>query len=455
MSSLSRVGDRLHRLLARVVELERRELAPLLWALACYTLLLTGYYVARPVRETFGLKSGIDRLPLMMLATVLVIVTVNPLYSGLVARLPRSRFIPLIFRGVSACFVLFFVALRLLDGEAVIWTGRVFYVFLSVVNLFLVSVFFSLLSDLFDKGKAARLFGAVAAGGSLGGILGGSITSHLVEALGPGQLLLISCVFFEGALWAARGVMRCCEPRAALEGAAAPTAAVREDVALGGSRWAGFRAVARSPYLLGICGYVFCYGISGTFAYFFQAQVVNTAADGDWAAATKIFADLDRFTSLAALFFQLVVAGRLLKRIGAGATLMILPLYSVLGFGLLASGWIPAGSMLLCFGVFQVFRRALGYGIQKPARELLFTVVPAEDKYKAKNLVDLAGARTGDVMGAATDTALRAAGFGLLGLAATAMPVSLVWLATAVALGVGFRRRAAEQDLSVTELPRG
>lgn len=455
MSSLSQAGDRLHRLLSRLVEVERRELAPLLWALACYTLLLTGYYVARPVRETFGLKSGIERLPLMMLATVLVILAVNPLYSGLVARLPRSRLIPLVFRGVSACFVLFFVALQLLDGEAVVWTGRVFYVFLSVVNLFLVSVFFSLLSDLFDKGKAARLFGAVAAGGSLGGILGGSITSHLVETLGHAQLLLISCVFFEAALWAARGVMRCCARREPAELAARTPSPVREDVALGGSRWAGFRAVARSPYLLGICGYVFCYGISGTFAYLFQAQVVNTAADGDWSAATKIFADLDRFTSLAALFFQLVVAGRLLKWIGAGATLMVLPIYSALGFGLLASGAIPAGSMLLTFGVFQVFRRALGYGIQKPARELLFTVVPPEDKYKAKNLVDLVGPRTGDVMGAAADTGLRAAGFGLLGLAATAIPISLLWVATAAALGLGFKRRAAAHDEAEAILSEG
>lgn len=443
MDLSSKLGDTVHGAVSRVVEVKRSELAPLGWALACYALLLTGYFIARPVRESFGLAGGVSRLPTMMMATVTVVLCINPLYSWLVARQPRSRFVPQVFHGVVLAFLAFSAALHWLDGEAVIWAGRAFYVFLSVVNLFLVSVFFSLLADLFDKRSAARLYGCIVAGGSLGGMLGGRIAVELIEELGPAKLLLLSCVFFEAALWAARGVMR---SFGSSTGARVQRPPTREDVALGGSKWAGFQAVVRSPYLLGIYAYVLCYGVSSTLAYMLQAKVVKAATGDDLIAATKIFAELDFYTNAVALFLQFVVAGRLIKWIGAGATLMILPLYSVLGFGLLTSSWVPATSMLGLFSVFQILRRALGYGLQKPARELLFTVLPVEDKYKAKNLIDLVGARSGDFLGALTSGRLEALGLGLVGVSATAIPVSLLWTGVSLTLGAGFRRRARRVD---------
>lgn len=431
----------LYRALRRVVEVERAELAPLLWAFSGYTLLLCGYYMVRPVREAFGVSGGLGRLPLMMVATVSVSLLVNPLYASLVARLPRSRVLPLVYRGVIACFLAFFLALQLTDPTRTLWVGRLFYVFLSVANLFLVSVFFSLAADLFTRERAARLFGCITAGGSLGGLLGGTLTHELVDELGAGGLLLVSCVFLEASLRCTRGLSR---SLLAVESAAREEP--RPDVALGGSRWAAFRAVARSPFLLGIGGFVLLYGVSGTLAYMFQAAVVDEAAAGDQAAATRIFANLDRYTNAAALFFQVVVAGRLLKRFGAGPALMILPLYSAVGFALLASDLVPEGSMLLAFGLFQVLRRALGYGLKKPAQEYLFTILSPEDKYKAKNLVDLVGPRTGDMLGALTSWRLGALGYGVVGLAATAVPVSLAWLLLGALLGTGFRRRAREQS---------
>ncbi|MFT7485628.1 MAG: AAA family ATP:ADP antiporter, partial [Candidatus Paceibacteria bacterium] len=262
-----------------------------------------------------------------------------------------------------------------------------------------------------------------------------SLTSLLVDRLGTGNLVLLSIVLLELATRVALSIERRFGTRGDPQSLQA-----RPDEALGGSRWAGISEVWRSPYLLGISGYMILYGLSSTLAYFIQAQVVEVAASSD-EERTRIFAHIDLYTNGATLLFQGLITARLLRWIGAGPTLILLPLYSLVGFWVLSSGHFSGTEMLTALMVFQVLRRALAYGVSKPVREVLYTVVSAEQKYKAKNLVDLFMPRTGDALGALASGKLSAAGLGLGALALTAMPVSLAWVGFGLGLGAAFRKR--------------
>jgi AAA family ATP:ADP antiporter len=439
---LSPIQSRLHRGLNRVIEVRPEELAPLLLGILCYALLLAGYYILRPLRETVAIHLGSEQLPYLMMSVMLVSMLLNPLYSSLVARMPRSRFIPLIYRSLIVLLLMFYGALQWLDGQAATWAGWVFYVFLSVFNLFIVSIFWSLMADLFNRERAVRLFATVAVGGSLGALLGSSLTSWLVKPLGPANLVLISVVLLELGTRAALAIHQ----RFGAEDTDGqrPALQARGDTALGGSRWAGMAEIIRSPYLLGIAAYMVLYGLSSTFAYMIQGEVVEAAASSS-DARTAIFANIDFWTNVVTLVLQAGVTARLLKWIGAGPTMALLPAYSALGFLVLSSGWIEGTAMLTALMVFQVFRRALGYGVAKPVREMLYTVLPAEQKYKSKNLLDIFMPRAGDALGAFSSSLLKGAGFGLGALAMAALPVSALGIAVGLGLGYAFQRKDGEE----------
>lgn len=430
----------------RLVDVRPPELVPLLVGVAYYFFLLSGYYVLRPIRETFGITWGTGNLPWLFYGTVGVMLLINPVYSRLVARLPRSRAIPLVHHTLVALLLGFYAGVKLLDDPASQTALKyAFYIFISVFNLFIVSIFWSLMSDLFDRDQARRLYGPLAVGGSLGALAGSLLTGNLAGVLGTENLIPISCVLLELAVACALVFNRRFAPSGAAP-AAAPleaSAGPRPDEALGGSAFGGMRAVLRSPYLLGIGGYLLLYGLSSTFAYFFQAGVVSAASAED-DARTRIFANIDFYTNAVTLLLQGFVFARLLRWFGPVFLLVLLPLYSAAGFALLSAGVIPAGELLLAFGVFQVLRRAIGYGLKKPAQELLFTAVSPEEKYKAKNLIDLTFSRAGDMVGAKASGMIEAAQLGLLALAGAAAPVSLLWGLVGVALGLGYRRRLRE-----------
>ncbi|MFT7667462.1 MAG: AAA family ATP:ADP antiporter [Planctomycetota bacterium] len=431
------------RLLSRIIDLKPDEAAPIGLGLLYYFFLLSGMYILRPIREAFGITWGTGSLPALFYGTVAVMLLINPLYSRLVAKVPRSRFIPLVYRGLILCLLGFYVGLQVFDGGSLTSLRYAFYIFYSVFNLFIVSIFWSLMSDLFEGKQATRVYGCIAVGGSLGGLFGSFLTSNFIDALGQANLLLIACVFLELASRCAISFnRRFAEPNKAQKTREKPIAQ-RADVALGGSAWAGMKAVFTSPYLFGIGLYVAFYGLSGTFAYFFQAGVVSAASDSD-VARTRIFANIDLFTNLVTLIFQGYLFARLLKWIGPGMLLCLLPVYSGIGFLLLSSGYVPEGSMLIVFSVFQILRRAIGYGLKKPTQEVLFTVVPTEDKYKAKNLIDLVFVRTGDMTGATVSASIEQAKLGLSALAAAAAPVSLVWAVVGLGLGAAYRKRAED-----------
>ncbi len=424
--------------LARIVAVRPGEIRALLWSFAYFFFLLAAYYVLRPVRDEMGLAGGIKNLPWLFTATFVVMLAVVPVFGAVVARVPRHRFIPLVYHFFVANILIFWLLLTF--RVAMADTARVFFVWISVFNLFAVSVFWSFMADLYQSEQGKRLFGFIAAGGSAGALLGPLIAVGLAEPIGRANLLLIAALLLEVAVFCA---MRLESAAAALkngQGAAATVAsAITRDAGLGGSWLAGLMMVLRSPYLAGIALWVALLSLAGTFLYFQQANIVATLSD-DPNRRTAIFAQIDLAVSLLTIIVQFVVTGKIIRRFGAGPAAAFLPLVFAMGF--LALALTP---MLWVVIAFQATQRAANFAISNPARELLFTVVAREEKYKAKYVIDNVVFRGGDAVSGWLFHALRGLGMELGTISLATVPVALGWLALAVLLGRAHERRAPDQ----------
>ncbi len=426
------------RALARVVSVRPGEVRALLWSFAYFFFLLAGYYVLRPVRDEMGLAGGIGRLPWLFTATFVVMLAVLPLFGALVARLPRRRFIPLVYRFFGVNIVLFWLLLTF--KVALTETAMVFFVWISVFNLFAVSVFWSFMADLYQSEQGKRLYGFIAAGGSLGALLGPILAATLAEPLGRANLLLIAAVLLEAATFCA---MRLETAASALKDGNAPAAARSgsarpADAALGGGWLAGITMMLRSPYLAGIALWVALLSLAGTFLYFQQAGIVAALTD-DPDKRTAIFARIDLAVSLLTLVVQFVATGKIIKRFGAGPAAAFLPFVFCAGF--LALALTPVLWVVIAF---QAVQRAANFALSNPAREVLFTVVARDEKYKAKYVIDNVVFRGGDAASGWLYNALRGAGLEPGTISLVTVPVAAGWLVLALALGRAHERRAGE-----------
>lgn len=411
----------------------REERGLLAWSALFFFLVMASYFILRPIRDQMGVAGGVDNLAWLFSATLVAMLVVNPVFSLLVSRLPRPRLVAWCFRALMACLLGFHVALLHLPEPSQVWVGRGFFVWASVFNLFAVSLFWAVMADVYRSEPSRRLYGVIAAGGSLGALAGGAATSLLVEAIGTPALLLVSLVLLELALWCMRAVHR----RAGRE------AAVREHVepgeaAVGGGAADGFRLALGSPYLLGVCGYMLLYTIGSTFLYFLQARIVDATLDGR-AAQTAYFAHVDLWVNGLTLVLQVFLTGRLLSRLGVGLTLAALPAISIVGF--LGLGLVP---VLAAVVVFTVARRVTNFALSRPAREALFVPLGRGEKYKAKNLIDTVVYRLGDQVGAWSSAALAWLGLGITGIAWTAAPLAAIWLGLSLWLGRRYRALQAQ-----------
>ncbi|MEW6689762.1 MAG: MFS transporter [Pseudomonadota bacterium] len=402
------------------------ELRALCWSFAYFFCLLAGYYVLRPLRDEMGVAGGVKNLQWLFTATFFTMLAAVPLYGALVARLPRRRFIPVVYHFFALNLAAFWVLLSF-DIEKVI-AARVFFVWISVFNLFVVSVFWSFMADLFSAEQGKRLFGFIAAGGSAGALAGPALTVGLVELLGPANLLILAALFLEVAVLCVRRL------EFSLPGKERQDEGKTET--LGGNPFAGFGMVIRSPYLAGVALWVGLLSIAGTFLYFQQASIVAAASD-DPAVRTRIFATVDLAVGVLTIVVQLLATGRLMARLGVGPAAALLPLVFAAGFAVLAA-W-PLLAVLIAF---QALQRTANFAISNPAREVLFTVLAREEKYKAKNVIDLVVFRGSDALGGWAFAGLRALGLELAAISLAAIPAMAAWLALALALGRAHERRA-------------
>ena len=410
--------------LRRLIDVRPAEMAALLWASLFYFCVLCAYYVIRPIRDDMGVAGGVDNLPWLFTGTLLGMAMANPPYAALVSKLPRLKFITYTYRFFEANLLLFFALLLLTSAAQQIWVGRVFFIWTSVFNLFVVSVFWAFIVDVFSREQGTRLFGFIAAGATVGAMSGSAITATLVSVLGSTPLLLVSVVLLEVAVFA---MGRLSGIATALKTKTGGTP--DEASPIGGSMMAGLSRAVSSPYLLNVSVYMLLFTITATVLYFQQADIAARSFT-DRAARTAFFARIDLVVNALTLVTQVFLTSRILKALGVALTLSILPLLSVIGFA-----WLGTTPTIAAIVVLQVARRAGNFAIARPTREVLFTVLPREDKYKAKSFIDTVVYRLGDQVGAWSYAALGWFGLSLAGIAWIAVPVSALWLMNAFWLG--------------------
>ena len=421
-----------YRLLQRLVAVRAEEAQAVLWCWLYIFAVLSSYYIMRPIREQMGVAGGVNNLKWLFAGTLAGMILLNLPFAYLVKTLPRSRFIPLTYRFFAANILLFAVALALADPAQTIWIGRTFFIWISVYNLFVVSVFWQLNVDLFTPEQGKRLFGFVAAGATIGAMAGSAVTASLARLVSPTTLLIGAALLLEVAVFSVGRLARL-SPALHRHPAADPAEKAAERP-LGGSVVAGISNVLRSPYLLVVSVFLLLFAITSTFLYVQQAVIAHDNF-ADRGAQTQFFGTIDFAVNTLTLVVSLFLTGRIIARLGIAATLAILPVVTMVGFGALV-----LAPTLAVFAVLQVTRRAGDYAITRPAREVLFTVLPREDRYKSKGFIDTVVYRAGDQMGVWAVSELNKLGASLA--AFCAIGLAAVWLVSA--LWLGYRQRTLE-----------
>lgn len=423
-------------LIKKLVNFKSGEGKALFWSFAYFFILLTAYYILLPIRDAFGIRGGTLDLPWLFLGTFIVSLCTAPLQAWVAARLPRVRFVPVTYLFLVANMVIFWFLLK--SQIAPDFVAKAFFMWITVYSVFTVSIFWTFQSDLYSSEQGKRLFGFVAAGGSLGNIVGPQINKLLIEPLGIANLLLVAGGLLVVAIFCANRL----ESAAAELQAANPdfkaASAGREAKPLGGGILEGFGLLFKSSYLGRIGLWVFLLSMLGTFLYFTQAHIVDSYT-ADEKARTSIFATIYTWVGILSLVLQIVGTGRIIKGIGTGAALAILPLVFVFGFSALMFT-----SALFAVAAFQACQRASNYGISNVARESLWPVVSREEKFKAKNIVDGAVFRGADVANAFIFAGLAKLFAVQPIIAGIAVLLSGGWAALSFGLGKAQEKRARE-----------
>jgi len=429
-----------YRLLKRLIDVRPAEMSALAWSWLYIFCVLSAYYILRPIRDDMGVAGGVENLQWLFTGTLLGMIVVNPPFAALVAKLPRAHFIAVSYRFFIVNLLIFIFFFNVATVQQHIWVGRVFFIWTSVFNLFVVSLFWALMVDVFDSEQGKRLFGFIAAGATLGGIAGSSITASLAKDVSATYLLSGSAVLLEAAVFSVRRL-------SGLSDALHQRPAVQSDKALiGGSVFSGLTHAFNSPYLVNMSVYMLLFAVTSTLLYFQQLEIARQSF-AERGARTAFFARIDLWVNILTLIAQLFLTARVLRAIGVALTLAILPVLSILGFGALAMA--PTIAVVV---VYQVLRRAGNFAFARPTREVLFTIVPREDKYKAKSFIDTVIYRTGDQVGAWSFAALGFLGLAMTGISIVAVPISIGWLLNALWLGRK-QERLARAETSGAPLP--
>jgi ATP:ADP antiporter, AAA family len=425
------------RCLWRIARIEEHEAGAAMAGFAYIFCAFTAYTILRPVRETMGITSGVSNLPSLFWGTLVVTLLTQPIFGWLTSRFRRTVFLPWVYTFFALNLVAFYLWFHFESDHT--WIARAFFVWLTVFALFVPSVFWSLMADIFRPEQARRLYGFLAAGTSAGGVLGPLIAATLAPVVGTINLLLFSMVFLGASIFCIRYLTMWHARAVAAQQAASDS---RGDVnrPLGGSLWGAFSLIAKSPYLLSICAFVLLLTWVSTFLYLQQAELVQKALP-DRDAQTRLFGWVDFIVQSLSLLIQLFALSRFTKWMRLSTVIMIAPILMVFGYSTLAL--FPVLSVLLAV---MVIRRVGEYALVRPCREMLFTSVDRETKYKAKNFIDTAVYRTGDATSGSAHALLSWLGVATSGIAWVGAAVAAVWAVLAYRVGRAHEHDAAKAD---------
>ncbi len=437
MTTDSRSPQSVPALLSRFFGVKPEEFVAVAWSFVYFFCLLSAYYMLRSVREAMAIVGGTQNIPWLFTGTFVAMLLAAPVFGWVASRFSRKQFLPWVYYFFVLNIALFYVAFTFAEPLALspVWVGRAFFVWLSVFNLFVVSVFWSFMADIYSKEQSRRLFGLISAGGSSGALIGPIVTSALVVPIGFRNLLPLSALLLLFAVYCVYRLRHGATQRRDDPDAAA----IDSSIPMGGKALAGIRLVATSRYLGAIAGALVIANFLGVAVYMYMAELVADAFDST-DRQTQVFAAMDAFTNALSFIGQLLLVRYSVRKLGVGATLAILPIVSVIGFALLAFN--PAFAII---AVFQVLRRSITFGLTKPTTDMLYSVVTPEERYKAKNFVETAIYRGGDLI--ATWTIRLISGIGLSGVALVCVPLGLIWVYMSFRIGRGYQRR----DRALTE----
>jgi AAA family ATP:ADP antiporter len=424
----------------RVLGIERDELVAVAWSFIYFFCIMSAYFMLRSVRETMAIVSGVQNIPWLFTGTFVLMMMATPVFGWVASRYPRRTFLPWVYYFFIANILIFFVVFTYAQNNnlSLLWISRAFFVWLSVFNLFVVSVFWSFMADIYAKEQSRRLFGVISAGGSAGAIIGPIVTSILVIPIGFKNLLPISALLLLLGVYCVYRLRHWVRQR---ERDDASTNSVESERPIGGTAWAGLRFVMDERYFSAIAFALLCANFLGGAMYLPLAQMVSVTFDGT-DRQTQVFAFMDAAINTLSFIGQLLIVKHSVKKLGIGWTLSLLPLLSIVGFVLLALN--PTFAIIAGF---QVLRRSLGFGLSKPTSDMLYSVVPPEAKYKAKNFIDTTVYRGWDVVSSWTVRSIGS--LGLSGVALVCVPVAAIWMLIVRWIGREYQRRDQATDATV------
>jgi AAA family ATP:ADP antiporter len=425
----------------RIARIEPHELGAAFAAFAFIFLVFGAYQLLRPVREVMGITSGVANLPTLFWAVLAAMLLVQPLFGWLTSRFRRSVFLPWVYLffmiNLAAFYAWFYVQ------EDHTWIARAFFVWMGVFGLFVGSVFWSFMADIFKPEQAGRLYGFLVGGMSAGGLVGPAIAAMLAPTIGTLNLLLIAIAFLGASLVAIRYLTRWHEreeQRAAVQTGTSSILRANVDRPVGGSIWAGFTLVLKQPHLVLIALFVLLLTWASTFVYLQQQELV-AAAIPDRDRQTQLFGTIDFTVQSVSLVTQLFLFSRLSSMVRFRFLLTLVPLVMIGGYVVLAT--LP--TVFVAVGIMGT-RRVLEYSIVRPAREILYSPLDRETKYKAKNFIDTVIYRSGDAISGSIRQILGWLGVGGSGIAWFGAAMCAAWALVAYRLGTRHEEIVAGQE---------
>jgi len=421
----------------RALGIERHEYAAVAWSFAYFFCVLSSYYMLRPVRETMAVGSGPDTIPFLFIGTFVAMLVATPIFGWVASRYPRRVFLPWVYLFFVSNILIFWVIFSIAFDrqQDYVWLGRVFFVWLSVFNLYVVSVFWSFMADIYTREEGRRLFGVIASGGSIGALLGGTATSALVVTIGFRNLLPIAAVLLLFAVLCISRLRKWVVKEHEQEVAET----VESEKPLGGNPFAGITHAFSARYFTGIVVSSVIASLLGTALYMFMAQLVNQEIPNP-DQQTKFFSNINVATNALTLIGQMFIVRHVVQRLGIGRALAVMPIFSIVGFALLA-----LDPVLAVVAVLTVARRALGFAFSKTGTDMLYSVVTPEEKYKTKNFIDTAVYRGGDVIGTWAIKLMPIIGIaGISAISIAMVPFAVLWAIVSLWLGREYKRRARE-----------
>ena len=401
------------------------------WSFAYFFSVLCSYYIIRPVRDEMGVTVGVDGLERLFFIVFGVMLAAVPLFGWLVSTFPKKHVAPVVYLFFIANLVVFWLVLSAWKSSTLV--ASMFFVWVSVFNLFVVSLFWIVMADLWSTADAKRYYGMIAAGGSAGAFCGPLITQSIVHKLGPANLLLVSALFLGVAVGCVFALRR--------ELGHAHQA--DDDKPAGDGILAGAERVFKSPYLFQIAMWILVANLISTFFYFEQARIIGAALP-ERADRVQLFARMDLTVSVLTILAQVFVTAAVMRALPVGWCVAALPVSAALGLLALA----VAPSLWVIVGVIVV-ERAIGFAISNPAARVLYTVVEPEDKYKAQNFIDTVVFRGGDAAsGWLFNSVAKAAGLATPAVAMLTVPFALLWVWLSLRLGNAQEEQAAKQHMA-------